>query len=359
MKILITGGAGFIGGALIRKLLLTTKYKLFNLDKLSYASNLESIKNISFSRDKDRYEFLNIDLYNFDKTKEAIEYAKPDKIIHLAAESHVDRSIETPSIFVKSNIVGTFNLIESARQYWEKSRSAQGNFVFHHVSTDEVFGSLGSIGKFNETTRYDPRSPYSASKASSDHLVRSYFYTYGLPTLITNCSNNYGPWQFPEKLIPLVILKAINNEIIPLYGDGSNIRDWLFVEDHVDAIIKIWDKGKIGETYCIGGKSEKSNKMIVEIICEILDKKLNKNNSHKQLITYVKDRPGHDLRYAIDPNKIQKRLNWQPTFNFEEGIKTTIDWYLKNVEWCKKRLITSGYDGDRLGINSTIDSLNI
>ena len=352
MKILITGGAGFIGGALIRKLLLTTKYKLFNLDKLSYASNLESIKNISFSRDKDRYEFLNIDLYNFDKTKEAIEYAKPDKIIHLAAESHVDRSIETPSIFVKSNIVGTFNLIESARQYWEKSRSAQGNFVFHHVSTDEVFGSLGPIGKFTETTRYDPRSPYSASKASSDHLVRSYFYTYGLPTLITNCSNNYGPWQFPEKLIPLVILKAINDEKIPLYGDGSNIRDWLFVEDHVDAMIQIWDKGKIGETYCIGGKSERSNKFIVEYICKYLDKKMKKKEPHQNLIKHVKDRPGHDHRYAIDPRKIMENLNWSPRLSFEESINHTIEWYIKNEKWCRNCLKLSGYKGERIGIKN-------
>ena len=359
MRILITGGAGFIGGALIRKLLFNSKYKLFNLDKLSYASDLESINNISFSRDKERYEFLNIDLYDFDKTKEAVEYAKPDKIIHLAAESHVDRSIETPSIFVKNNIVGTFNLLESSRQYWEELKLNKEKFIFHHVSTDEVFGSLGPTGQFNEETRYDPRSPYSASKASSDHLVRSYFHTYGFPTLITNCSNNYGPWQFPEKLIPLVILKAVNSEVIPLYGDGSNVRDWLFVEDHVDAMIEIWDKGKIGETYCIGGKSERSNKFIVENICEILDNKLKKNKSHKELITFVKDRPGHDQRYAIDPYKIQNKINWQPRYKFEEGIKMTVDWYLQNLKWCKQRQITSGYYGDRLGKKNSIESGNI
>jgi len=338
MKILITGGAGFIGGALIRNLLLKTQYKIFNLDKLSYASDLVSIKQIKNSSDIERYEFFNIDLYNFEKTKEVVDHVKPDKIIHLAAESHVDRSIESPRTFINSNIIGTFNLLESARLYFNKLNKNKDNFIFHHVSTDEVFGSLGEDGKFTETSRYDPRSPYSASKASSDHLVSSYFHTYGLPTLITNCSNNFGPWQYPEKLIPVVILKAINNEAIPLYGNGSNIRDWLYVEDHVEALIQLWNLGKTGETYCIGGESERSNQSIVNFICEKLDKKLNKEKSHKELITYVTDRLGHDQRYAINPNKMNTQINWQPKYNFEKSLDQTIEWYLKNISWCNNCL---------------------
>ncbi|KGG21891.1 dTDP-glucose 4,6-dehydratase [Prochlorococcus marinus] len=338
MKILITGGAGFIGGALIRNLLLNTNHKLFNLDKLSYASDLESIQQIKDSQNKKRYEFFNIDLYDFEKTKEVIDYAKPDKIIHLAAESHVDRSIKSPRVFINSNIIGTFNLLESARLYWDKLQKNQDQFIFHHISTDEVFGSLDLTGRFNETSRYDPRSPYSASKASSDHLVRSYFHTYGLPTLITNCSNNFGPWQYPEKLIPVVILKAVKNESIPLYGDGTNIRDWLYVDDHIDALIKLWDCGKAGETYCIGGESEKTNLSIVKFICERLDEKLNRSESHKKLIQYVKDRKGHDQRYAIDPNKMKSKIKWSAKYDFEKGINSTIDWYLNNLSWCDKCL---------------------
>ncbi len=335
---MITGGAGFIGGALIRNLLLTTKYKLFNLDKLTYASDLESINQIKASNNKERYEFLNVDLYDFQKTKEIVAYIKPDKIIHLAAESHVDRSIKSPRIFINSNIIGTFNLLESARLYWDKCN--KDKFIFHHVSTDEVFGSLELCEKerFHEKSRYDPRSPYSASKASSDHLVRSYFHTYGLPILITNCSNNFGPWQYPEKLIPVVILKAINNQPIPLYGNGINVRDWLYVEDHVEALKKLWDSGRVGETYCIGGESERSNRSVIEFICEKLDEKLNKKESHKKLITHVKDRPGHDQRYAINPNKMKTKINWQAKYNFEHGIDITIDWYLKNISWCDKCL---------------------
>ena len=340
MKILITGGAGFIGGALIRNLLLHTDNKLFNLDKLTYASDLQSINQIEASSNKERYEFINVDLYDFDKTKEIVEYIKPDKIIHLAAESHVDRSIKSPIIFINSNIIGTFNLLESARLYWDKMDENKEKFLFHHVSTDEVFGSLDllSTEKFTEKTRYDPRSPYSASKASSDHLVSSYFHTYGLPTIITNCSNNFGPWQYPEKLIPVVIIKAINNELIPLYGDGMNIRDWLYVEDHVDALQRLWESGRAGETYCIGGESEKNNKSIIEFICERLDEKLNKKESLKNLITYVKDRPGHDQRYAINPNKIKKEINWEAKFDFKKGMEKTIDWYLENISWCNKCL---------------------
>ncbi len=354
MKILITGGAGFIGSALIRKLLLTTNYKLFNLDKLSYASDLASIDQIQSSHDTKRYEFLKIDLLNYKDTKDAIDYIKPNKVIHLAAESHVDRSIDSPRKFIENNILGTFNLLEATRIYWSKSTQTNSEFIFHHVSTDEVFGSLGPTGKFNETSRYDPRSPYSASKASSDHLVRSYFHTYGLPTIITNCSNNYGPWQFPEKLIPVVILKALRGEKIPLYGDGSNIRDWLYVEDHVDALIKIWSQGKPGETYCIGGESEKSNKEIVEYICEILDEKIDGLSSHKKLITNVKDRPGHDHRYAINPSKVRKDLNWHPKFKLEEGLNQTIKWYMDNLSWVERVSKSSGYRGDRIGLTSMI-----
>ena len=338
MKILITGGAGFIGGALIRNLLLTCQDKVFNVDKLTYASDLESINRIKASTNKERYEFINIDLYDFEKTKEIIECIKPDKIIHLAAESHVDRSITSPRIFMNSNIIGTFNLLEAARLYWDKFDNEK--FIFHHVSTDEVFGTLGPCEeeRFNENSRYDPRSPYSASKASSDHLVRSYFHTYGLPTIITNCSNNFGPWQYPEKLIPVVILKAINNQPIPLYGDGKNIRDWLYVEDHIEAMKTLWNSGRIGETYCIGGESERNNISIVEFICERLDEKLKKKDFHKKLITYVQDRPGHDQRYAIDPHKIKNELNWEAKYDFEKGMDITIDWYLKNIKWCAKCL---------------------
>ncbi len=350
MKILITGGAGFIGGTLIRKLLKNTSYKLFNLDKLSYASDLESINQINSSSDINRYEFLNIDLADKTKTQDAIEYAKPDRIVHLAAESHVDRSIDSPSLFVQSNILGTFNLLESARIHWKQRDKNNIDFLFHHVSTDEVFGSLGSTGKFNEETKYDPRSPYSASKASSDHLVRSYFHTYGLPIIISNCSNNYGPWQFPEKLIPLVIMKALSNEYIPIYGNGNNIRDWLFVDDHVDALLQIWDRGVIGETYCIGGESERSNKFIVEYICEALNKKLNNKKSFKELIKFVKDRPGHDHRYSINPNKIKNQIKWKPKLTFEEGMDRTIDWYLNNQAWCKSMLLDAGYSGERIGL---------
>lgn len=350
MKILITGGAGFIGGTLIRKLLKNTSYKLFNLDKLSYASDLESINQINSSSDINRYEFLNIDLADQTKTQDAIEYAKPDRIVHLAAESHVDRSIDSPSLFVQSNILGTFNLLESARIHWKQRDKNNIDFLFHHVSTDEVFGSLGSTGKFNEETKYDPRSPYSASKASSDHLVRSYFHTYGLPIIISNCSNNYGPWQFPEKLIPLVIMKALSNEYIPIYGNGNNIRDWLFVDDHVDALLQIWDRGVTGETYCIGGESERCNKFIVEYICEALNKKLNNKKSFKELIKFVKDRPGHDHRYSINPNKIKNQIKWKPKLTFEEGMDRTIDWYLNNQAWCKSVLLDAGYSGERIGL---------
>ncbi len=338
-KVLVTGGAGFIGGSLIRRLLKFSKSNVFNLDKLNYASDLESINAIvnKNSDIKKRYKFFKCDLSNKLKTEDIINKIKPDIIVHFAAESHVDKSIDNPSNFIKSNILGTYNLLEAAFKYWENlSRLKKQNFKFLHISTDEVFGSLSSIGKFNEETPYSPNSPYSASKASSDHLVQAWNKTYDFPTLITNCSNNYGPWQFPEKLIPLTIFKSLRGENIPIYGDGQNIRDWLHVEDHINALLSVLNKGNIGETYCIGGYGEKKNIEVVNSICNYLDKKIPSKNSHKKLITFVKDRPGHDLRYSIDSKKINKHLNWIPKIPFEEGLISTINWYLENINWLNK-----------------------
>ena len=336
-RILITGGAGFIGGAVIRKLLTDTECTIFNLDKMGYASDLTSIDHtlLSLGSEKeDRHFFLKVDLSNYSDTISAVNYADPDFIMHLAAESHVDRSIKGPGEFIKSNIVGTFNLLEAAKCHYDQlSNQRKTTFKFHHISTDEVFGTLGQKGKFNETSQYDPRSPYSASKASSDHLVNSWLHTYGLPTLITNCSNNYGPWQYPEKLIPKTIINALRNSEIPIYGDGKNIRDWLYVEDHADALLQVLVNGEIGQKYCIGGNQEKSNNQIAEIICDFLDEICPSNNQYKKLITYVEDRQGHDFRYAIETNKINKTLNWHPKFNFKEGIRKTINWYLANKNW--------------------------
>ena len=338
-KVLVTGGAGFIGGALIRRLLKYSKSNVFNLDKLNYASDLESINEIvnKNSDIKKRYKFFKCDLLNKSKTNNIINKIKPDIIVHFAAESHVDKSIDNPSSFIESNILGTYNLLEASLRYWENlSRLKKQNFKFLHISTDEVFGSLSSIGKFNEETPYSPNSPYSASKASSDHLVQAWNKTYDFPTLITNCSNNYGPWQFPEKLIPLTIFKSLRGENIPIYGDGQNIRDWLHVEDHINALLSVLNKGNIGETYCIGGYGEKKNIEVVNSICNYLDKKIPSKNSHKKLITFVKDRPGHDLRYSIDSKKINKHLNWIPKIPFEEGLISTINWYLENINWLNK-----------------------
>ena len=336
-RILVTGGAGFIGGAVIRKLLTDTECIIFNLDKMGYASDLTSIDHTLLSLGsgkEDRYFFLKVDLSNYSDTISAVNYADPDFIMHLAAESHVDRSIKGPGEFIKSNIVGTFNLLEAAKCHYDQlSNQRKTTFKFHHISTDEVFGTLGQKGKFNETSQYDPRSPYSASKASSDHLVNSWLHTYGLPTLITNCSNNYGPWQYSEKLIPKIIINALRNSEIPIYGDGKNIRDWLYVEDHADALLQVIENGDIGEKYCIGGNQEKSNNEIAEIICDCLDEICPGSNPYKKLITYVKDRQGHDFRYAIETNKINKTLNWYPKLNFKEGIRKTINWYLANKNW--------------------------
>ncbi len=331
MRYLITGGAGFIGKSLLLKLIEDKNNTIYNLDKLTYASDINLLNKFLKINDYSNYQFLKVDLANELKTFEAVEIANPDKIIHFAAESHVDKSITNPSNFIQSNIIGTFNLLEASRNHYESLNSnRRTNFRFHHISTDEVFGSIDNNDKFHEKSRYDPRSPYSASKASSDHLVRSWFHTYGLPILITNCSNNYGPGQFEEKLIPTIITKIKNNQTIPVYGDGQNIRDWLFIDDHIEAIIKVLNHGNVGDTFCIGGFGEMTNLKVVHKICDLLDKKLKRENSSRELITFVKDRLGHDKRYAIDSTKIRKELNWRPKYSFDEGIKITINWYLKN-----------------------------
>ena len=340
MRILVTGGAGFIGSNLIKKLLLNKDNIIFNLDKLGYASSTKSIDYIFENNESSslgKYEFLKVDLENKIETENILDYVYPDLIMHLAAESHVDRSIDSPENFITSNIVGTFNLLESSRKLWNRFDEEKKNkFKFHHISTDEVFGSLGNTGSFHETTPYDPRSPYAASKASSDHLVRSWHHTFGIPSLITNCSNNYGPWQFPEKLIPLSILKAYRNEPIPIYGDGRNVRDWLFIDDHIDALLLVATKGEIGQSYCIGGQGEKSNKDVVLNICEIMDRIKPNNAPHRKLIKYVQDRPGHDKRYSINPSKIKKELGWKAKFSFKEGLEKTINWYLENIDLFKE-----------------------
>ena len=353
-KILVTGGAGFIGSTLIRRLLVETDSIIFNLDKIGYSSDLSSInKLISNKKEElsDRYSLLKVDLKDYSNTSDAIKEADPDIIFHLAAESHVDRSIDSPSAFINNNIVGTYNLLQASLIYFESlKRDNKDNFRFHHISTDEVYGSLGEKGSFNEGTKYDPRSPYSASKAASDHLVNAWFHTYSFPIIVTNCSNNFGPWQFPEKLIPLTILKAISNKNIPLYGNGTNIRDWLYVEDHIDALILSVIKGEIGKSYCIGGYGEKSNIEVVNKICEYLDKKIPKSLSYKEQIKFVNDRPGHDWRYSIDSTLITKELGWRPKNTFNEALFKTIQWYLDNQDWCIKVQEKSGYNGERLGV---------
>ncbi len=353
-RVVITGGAGFIGGAMVRRLLKESNTIVFNIDKISYASDLTSIQEIvkklgEGSRNK--YRLIKVDLNEPKDTLSAIEAANPDLVFHLAAESHVDRSIEGPGIFVKSNINGTFNLLQAVLKHYSKLEGdRKAKFRFHHISTDEVYGALGDQGLFNEGTNYDPRSPYSATKASSDHLVRAWHHTYHLPVVLTNCSNNYGPWQFPEKLIPLAILRALEMQTIPLYGDGSNIRDWLHVEDHVDALLLAATRGRPGRSYCIGGENQRSNRQVLESICKILDKKQPRSCSHLNLIKEVEDRPGHDYRYAIDSSRIRRELSWSPFQNFEEGLSNTIDWYMNNLEWCRTVQQQSGYKGNRLGL---------
>ncbi len=333
-RILITGGSGFIGGTLIRKLIKNTELRIFNLDKSGYASNLE-INNQLFNIN--RYEFLKVDLSNFEETKRAIKLADPDIVFHLAAESHVDRSITGPRTFLESNVIGTFNLLEAIMPHWQSLQiDRKNNFRVIHVSTDEVFGSLGENGLFCEESPYCPSSPYSATKASSDHLVNSWHITYGLPTLITHSSNNFGPWQLPEKLIPVIIGNALSNKSIPIYGDGKNIRDWIYVDDHVEALIKVALKGRLGESYCIGGGQEKSNEEIVDLICELLDNENTSNAPHSRLKVYVKDRLGHDKRYAIDYQKIKRELNWFPKYDFSEAMLSTVKWYINNIDWWSK-----------------------
>lgn len=336
MKLLITGGAGFIGSHVVRKFVNTYKdYKIYNLDALTYAGNLENLRDIE---NHENYKFIKGDIVDADFIEETFKKYKFDGVVHLAAESHVDRSITDPLAFVRTNIIGTVNLLNAAKEVWEDDYS---NKRFYHVSTDEVYGSLGKEGLFLETTAYDPNSPYSASKASSDHFVRAYGETYGLPYVISNCSNNYGPNQFPEKLIPLFIHNIIENKPLPVYGDGKYTRDWLFVEDHAGAIDLVFHEGENHETYNIGGFNEWQNIDLVTLLCKLMDKKLSRPiGSSEKLITYVKDRPGHDLRYAIDANKINKELGWKHSVTFEEGLERTIDWYLGNEEWLNN--VTSG-----------------
>lgn len=351
MKILITGGAGFIGSAVVRHIIEHTQDHVCNIDKLTYAGNLESLRSIE---NHSRYQFKQIDICDRVALNEVFESFQPDCVMHLAAESHVDRSIDGPAAFIETNIVGTYTLLEAARQYWLTLDDAKKSaFRFHHISTDEVYGDLaGTNDLFTETTAYAPSSPYSASKASSDHLVRAWERTYGLPTIVTNCSNNYGPYHFPEKLIPLMILNALDGKPLPIYGDGQQIRDWLYVEDHARALYKVVTEGKVAQTYNIGGHNEKANIEVVKTICRILDelKPRNDGKHYADLITFVKDRPGHDLRYAIDASKIQRELGWVPKETFESGIRKTVEWYLNHLDWCRN-VQDGSYQRERLGAN--------
>ena len=345
-KWLVTGGAGFIGGNFVLRKILKNNREIINLDKLSYAGNLDTLAAV---KDHPHHEFIQADINDKAIIAELLERRQPDAIVHFAAESHVDRSIEGPEVFVETNVMGTFNLLQQAWLYYQSlSGEKKQNFRFLHVSTDEVYGSLGDTGAFSETTPYAPNSPYSASKAGSDHLVRAYHHTYGLPVLTTNCSNNYGPYQFPEKLIPLMIDKAVNGEALPVYGDGKNVRDWLYVEDHCRAIETVIAKGQGGEVYNVGGNEERQNIEIVEVLCDHLDEIMPLSQRRRELITYVTDRPGHDRRYAIDSSKLQNELAWQPQETFESGIKKTIQWYLDNQTWVD-RVKDGSYQGQRLG----------
>ncbi|MEM6938697.1 MAG: dTDP-glucose 4,6-dehydratase [Pseudomonadota bacterium] len=346
MKILVTGGAGFIGSAVVR-LAIARGHDVVNLDALTYAGCLENLSSVA---DSNHYAFVQADIRDRAAVDQALADHRPDAIMHLAAESHVDRSIDGPGDFVETNITGTYNLLEAARAYWT-TRGKPEAFRFHHVSTDEVFGSLGSEGMFTEDTPYDPRSPYSASKAASDHLVRAWHETYRLPVVLTNCSNNYGPFHFPEKLIPVVILNALAGKDIPVYGQGLNIRDWLFVEDHADALLLVLEKGALGRSYNIGGENEARNIDLVQKICEILDTERPKEGSYADQITFVEDRAGHDMRYAIDPTRIREELGWRPSVTLDEGLARTVNWFLENEPWWRALQKREGV-GQRLGVKS-------
>ena len=359
MKLLITGGAGFIGSALIRYIISETTDEVVNVDKLTYAGNLENLPGMSQSG---RYSFEQVDICDDSEIRRILNQYQPDSIIHLAAESHVDRSIDGPAGFIETNIVGTYTLLEATRHYWQTLEEERKlNFRFHHVSTDEVYGDLPhphdfdnddipcALPMFTESTPYKPSSPYSASKASSDHLVRAWRRTYGLPTLVTNCSNNYGPYHFPEKFVPLMILNALEGKPLPIYGKGDQVRDWLYVEDHARALYTVLNKGAPGETYNIGGHNEKQNIEVLHTICKVLQKLCPQKKDYRDLITHVQDRPGHDRRYAIDSTKIQRELGWAPKETFETGIQKTIEWYLKNLDWCR-RVQSKGYKRERLGV---------
>ncbi|MDP2573115.1 dTDP-glucose 4,6-dehydratase [Vibrio penaeicida] len=357
MKILVTGGAGFIGSAVVRHIIENTSDSVVNVDCLTYAGNLESLALVDSN---ERYTFEQVNICNRVELNRVFETHHPDAVMHLAAESHVDRSITGPAAFIETNVVGTYTLLEATREYWiTQDESKKSAFRFHHISTDEVYGDLPhpdevlksiDLPMFLETTPYAPSSPYSASKASSDHLVRAWLRTYDLPTIVTNCSNNYGPYHFPEKLIPLVILNALEGKDLPIYGAGDQIRDWLFVEDHARALYKVVTKGQVGETYNIGGHNEKKNLEVVETICSILDSLVPKESSYSEQITYVQDRPGHDRRYAIDSSKMQKELGWTPIETFETGLRKTVQWYLDNQTWCQN-VQDGSYQRERLGIS--------
>ena len=343
MKLLVTGGAGFIGSAVVR-LAVRAVIEVVNLDALTYAACLENVASVSGSP---LYTFEQADIRDLPALEAIFQKHQPDAVMHLAAESHVDRSIDGPQAFIETNVMGTYNMLQAARHYWE-GRGKPKAFRFHHISTDEVFGSLGATGQFTEETPYDPRSPYSASKASSDHLVRAWAETYGLPVVLTNCSNNYGPFHFPEKLIPVVILSALAGKPIPIYGKGENVRDWLYVEDHADALLLVLEKGALGRSYNIGGENERSNLELVQTICTILDALKPASEPYADLIEFVSDRPGHDLRYAIDPTRIREELGWRPSVTVEEGLEKTVRWYLENEEWWQPLLARAGV-GERLG----------
>jgi len=357
IKILVTGGAGFIGSSVIRYLINDLKYKVVNVDKLTYAGNLESLESVF---DSPLYSFENVNICDRKAIKRVFERHQPDKIIHLAAESHVDRSIDQPIEFIQTNIVGTYVMLDVSKWFWSSlSKQKKSKFRFHHISTDEVFGEIEDPKRFfTEKTPYSPNSPYSASKASSDHLVRAWYRTYNLPTIVSNCSNNYGPYQFPEKLIPLIIINVLGGKVLPVYGMGTQIRDWLYVEDHTKALLKVLLDGEVGETYNIGGNNEISNIEIVKKVCSILDNKIPNHpqgiKKYEELISYVEDRPGHDKRYAIDSSKISKNLDWKPIESLDTGIRKTVDWYIKNKLWWQK-VLDGTYQGERLGLGGNND----